>query len=171
MPWAARFAAGLAAVSLVELLLAEVLPAAGDTVDLFVLLVVLNGFSGNSLQGVAGGLAAGLVQDVLSTSPFGLHALACCVVGYGVARLAQRVDTGQRIVASLLVAVGALVQQAIALGLLAMLEIAGSGGGTAVPLRVAATTVVGLPGVWLANRVQSWSDERRRLKEGRTRLR
>ena len=170
MPWAARFAASLALVSLVELLLAEVLPAAGRTIDLFVLLVVLGSLAGNSLQGVAGGLVAGLVQDMLSTSPFGLHALACCVVGYGVARLSQRVDTGQRTVALLLVAVGTLVHQAIVLGLLRFLEVA-EFGGAVVPLRVLATTAVGLPSLWLFNRAQAWVDERRTLKEGRARPR
>ena len=170
MPWAARFAASLALVSLVELLLAEVLPAAGRTIDLFVLLVVLGSLAGNSLQGVAGGLVAGLVQDTLSTSPFGLHGLACCVVGYGVARLSQRVDTGQRTVALLLVAVGTLVHQAIVLGLFRFLEV-GDLSGAVVPLRVAATTVVGVPGLWLFNRAQAWVDERRTLRERRARPR
>lgn len=170
MPWAARFAASLALVSLVELLLAEVLPAAGRTIDLFVLLVVLGSLAGNSLQGFAGGLVAGLVQDALSTSPFGLHGLACCVVGYGVARLSQRVDTGQRTVALLLVAVGTLVHQAIVLGLLRFLAVA-EFGGAVVPLRVAATTAIGLPSLWLFNRAQAWVDERRTLKEGRARPR
>ncbi len=171
MPWPARLAAGLAAVSLVELLLAEVLPAAGDMVDLFVVLVVVAGLSGNSLHGVTGGLAAGLVQDTLATTPFGLHGLACCVVGYGAARLSQRVMTSQRTVAWLLMAVGALVHQAIVLGLLAVLEVGEFGGGTAVPLRVAATTAVGVPSLWLADRFKAWADERRTLKEGRTGLR
>lgn len=170
MPWVARFAASLALVSLVELLLAEVLPAASRTIDLFVLLVVLSSLAGNSLQGVVSGLTAGLVQDTLSASPFGLHALACCVVGYGVARLSQRVDTGQRMVALLLVAVGTLVHQAIVLGLLAVLEVGELNGG-GVPLRVVATTAVGVPGLWLFNRVQAWVDERRTLKEGRARPR
>ncbi|MXV99955.1 MAG: rod shape-determining protein MreD [Holophagales bacterium] len=170
MPWAARFGASLALVSLLELLLAEVLPAAGRTIDLFVLLVILSSLGGNSLQGVTGGLAAGVVQDTLSASPFGLHALACCVVGYGVARLSQRIVTSQRLVASLLVAVGTLVHQAIVLGLLMVLEVGEPSGG-AVPLRVVATTAIGVPGLWLFNRAQAWADERRTLKEGRARLR
>ena len=171
MRWPARFGAGLAAVSLVEVLLAEVLPAAAETVDLFLLLVVLSSLSGNSLHGVAGGLAAGLVQDTLTATPFGLHALACCVVGYGAARLSQRVMTNQRLVAWLLVAVGTLLHQAIALGLLAVLDVGEFGGGAAVPARVAATTAAGVPSLWLANRFESWADERRTLNEGRTRLR
>lgn len=170
MPWVARFAASLALVSLVELLLAEVLPVAGRTVDLFVLLVVLSSLSGNSLQGVTGGLTAGLVQDTLTTSPFGLHGLACCVVGYGVARLSQRVVTSQRPVALLLVAVGTLVHQAIVLALLTVLEVGELSGG-AVPLRVVATTAVAVPGLWLFNRARAWVDERRTLKEGRARPR
>lgn len=171
MRWPARFGAGLAAVSLVEVLLAEVLPAAAETVDLFLLLVVLSSLSGNSLHGVAGGLVAGLVQDTLTATPFGLNGLACCVVGYGAARLSQRVMTSQRVVAWLLVAVGTLVHQAIVLGLLVVLEVAEFEGGTAVPVRVAATTAVGVPSLWLFNRFGAWADERRTLKEGRTRLR
>ncbi|MDE2921978.1 MAG: rod shape-determining protein MreD [Acidobacteriota bacterium] len=170
MPWAARFAASLTLVALVELLLAEVLPVAGRAVDLFVLLVVLSSLAGNSLQGGAGGLVAGLVQDLLNSSPFGLHGLACCVVGYGVARLSQRVVTSQRLVALLLVAVGTLVHQAIVLGLLAVLEVGELSGG-AVLLRVVATTAVGAPGLWLFKRARAWVDERRTLKEGRARLR
>ena len=128
MPWAARFGASLALVSLVELLLAEVLPAAGRTIDLFVLLVILSSLAGNSLQGVIGGLAAGLVQDTLSASPFGLHALACCVVGYGVARLSQRIVTSQRLVASLLVGhiVGAILDDDERAALLEIAEMAAS---------------------------------------------
>lgn len=171
MRWPAKFAAGLAAVSLVELLLAQALPVAGEAVDLFVLLVVVNSLNGNSLHGAAGGLVAGLVQDTLSATPFGLHGLACCVVGYGAARLSQRVMTSQRAVAWLLMAVGAFVHQAMVLGLLAVLEVGEFGGGTAVSLRVAATTAVGVPSLWLANRFGAWADERRTLKEGRTRLR
>ena len=143
---------------------------AGRTVDLFVLLVVLSSLSGNSLQGVTGGLGAGLVQDTLTTSPFGLHGLACCVVGYGVARLSQRVVTSQRPVALLLVAVGTLVHQAIVLALLTVLEVGELSGG-AVPLRVVATTAVAVPGLWLLSRARAWVDERRTLKEGRARPR
>ena len=173
MPWAAsslprpaRFAASLALVALVELLLAELLPAAGRAVDLFVLLVVLHSLTGNSLHGLAGGLAAGLVQDTLTASPFGLHGIACCVVGYGVARLSQRVETGQRLVALLLVAVGALVHQALVLGLLALLEVGELDGG-AVPLRVAATAGVGAPILWLFDRMRARAAARRTLREGR----
>ncbi len=154
LAWAGRFAVGLAAVSLVELFLAEALPAAGQAVDLFVLLVVLNGLAGNSLHGMAGGLVAGFVQDTLSMSPVGLHALACCVVGYAMARLSQRIVTSQHVTVSLLVAVGVLVHQAIVLGLLALLAGVEPGGGAAVPLRVAATTAVGVPALWLVGRLR-----------------
>ncbi|MYJ26443.1 MAG: hypothetical protein F4080_13180 [Holophagales bacterium] len=79
-------------------------------------------------------------------------------------------DTSQRMVAGLLVAVGTLVHQAIVLGLLTALEVGEVSGG-AVPLRVVATTAVGVPGLWLFNRARAWVDERRTLKEGRARPR
>ena len=121
---AARFAGVLAAVVLVELLLGGFLPAVADLVDLYVLLVVLNSLRGNSFRGLAGGLAAGLVQDMFTSSIYGLHSLACCVVGYGGARVSQRILTSQRVVSGLLIAAGVLVHQAIVIGLLATLEIA-----------------------------------------------
>jgi len=145
-----------------------VLPAA---CDLFALLVVLNGLAGNSLRGLAGGLVVGLLQDLFTASPYGLHALACCVVGYGTALLAQRIVVSQRVVSGLLIALGVLVHQVVVVGLLALLGIEERSQALAVFLRVVATTAVGALYLWLSERGRSWSAERRRLAEGRVRLR
>ena len=175
MASAGRFAGALAAVALVELLLGGFLPAAAETVDLFVLLVVLNSVRGDSLRGLAGGLIAGLVQDVVTSSVFGLHSLACCVLGYGAARVSQRILTVQRAVTLALIATGVLVHQVIVIGLLALLEIAQfSPGPVAVLLRVVATTAVGLVVVWAMGKVRGWMEtrtKRRKLQPGRARLR
>ena len=175
MASAARFAGALAAVALVELLLGGFLPAVADFVDLFVLLVVLNSLRGDSFRGLAGGLAAGLVQDMFTSSIYGLHSLACCVVGYGGARVSQRILTSQRVVTLALITTGVLVHQVIVIGLLAMLEIAQFNPGVfAVLLRALVTTLIGLVGLRVAGLVRGWMEKRtkrRTLEPGRARLR
>ena len=171
MASAGRFARALAAVALVDVLLG-VLPAAANVLELFVLLAVLTGFRGNSLQGLAGGLAAGLVQDALTASVFGLHGLACCVVGYAVARASQRILTSQRVVAGILIAAGVLAHQVLVMGLLAVLEIADADPDVLVVLaRALLTSAVGLAYLWLADRVREWTLRRRTLASRRVRSR
>lgn len=173
MASAGRFAGVLAAVALVEMLLGGLLPEAAETVDLFVLLVVLNSVRGESLRGLAGGLAAGLVQDIATSSLFGLHSVACGVVGYGAARVSQRILTTQRVVTLALIATGVLVHQVIVIGLIGLLEIARfNPGAIAVLLRVVLTTAVGLVVLWVTDRIRGWMEKRtkrRTLESGRAR--
>lgn len=171
MASAGRFAGALAAAALAEVLLAEVLPATAGLVDLFVLLVVLNSLKRNSLHGLAGGFAAGLVQDTLMASLYGLNSLACCVVGYGVARLSQRMLTSQRAVAALLIAVGVLVHQVVVYSLLAILDIGAIQSGAVIPVRALGTAVVGLVWLWSIKRVRTWWTKRRTLRQERVRYR
>ena len=170
MASASKFAGALAAVALVEVLLGQVLPAAANVVELFVLLVVLISLRGNSLHGLTGGLAAGLVQDALTASLFGLHSLACCVVGYAVARASQRILTNQRIVAGLLIAAGVMVQQVLVIGLLTVLDIADVDPDVLVVLsRAVLTCAAGLAYLWLARRLGRWALRRRTLASRRVR--
>ena len=171
MASASRFAGILAGVGLVEALLGRWSPAAAGFVDLFVLLVVLTALRGDSLRGLAAGLAAGLLQDTLTGSLYGLNSLACCVVGYGMARLSQQILTSHRTVAGLLIAVGVLVHQMIVRGLLVLLEIAEVQPGVAVPIgRAVVTTAVGLACLALAARVRRWWARRRTLRPSRVRI-
>ena len=173
MASAGRFAGALAAVALVEMLLGGLLPEAAEAVDLFVLLVVLNSVRGDSLRGLAGGLAAGVVQDIVTSSVFGLHSVACCVVGYGAARVSQRILTTQRAVTLALIATGVLVHQVIVIGLIGILEIAlFDPGAIAVLLRVTLTAAVGLVVLWVTDRMRGWLEKRtkrRTLQSGRAR--
>ncbi len=155
MPWLGSFAAALAGVALVELLLAEILPAVAESLDLFLLLVVLVGLGGNSLRGLGAGIAAGLVQDVLVASPIGLHALACCIVGYAVARLSQRVVTARPGVAVPILAAALVVHRAVVVGLFALLGLPGLGERAGVPLQIGATVALGVPLLWLLRRQQA----------------
>ncbi len=170
----ARFAGVLAGVALLELLMGGFLPAAADHVDLFVLLVVLNSLKGNTFRGFAGGLVAGLVQDMFTSSIYGLHSLACCVVGYGGARVSQRILTGRRVVSGLLIGAGVVVHQMIVIGLLAVLEIAQfNPGAGAMMVRALVTTAIGLAGLWVAGLARGWMEKRtkrRTLEPGRARL-
>ncbi|MCE2559121.1 MAG: rod shape-determining protein MreD [Acidobacteria bacterium] len=173
MASAGRFVGALAAVALVEMLLGGLLPEVAETVGLFVLLVVLNSVRGDSLRGLAGGLAAGLVQDVVTSSVLGLHGVACCVVGYGAARVSQRILTTQRVVTLALIATGVLVHQVIVIGLIAILEIAlFNPSAIAVLLRVVLTTAVGLVVLWVTDQMRGWMEKRtkgRTLETGRPR--
>lgn len=90
-------------------------------VDLFLVLTVLYGLRGSSLGGLFGGLGAGLVQDVLTAGPFGLHGLANTIVGYGVARLTQRLVVERPSGVLLVAAAASLVQQAILASLVLLL--------------------------------------------------
>lgn len=53
-------------------------------VDLVMLVTVAAAVAGGRERGALVGFAAGLAYDLLLTTPFGLSALAYCLVGYGV---------------------------------------------------------------------------------------
>lgn len=69
-----------------------ILPELPRVLDLFLVVTVLNALGGSSLGGLAGGTVAGLTHDALSGRLYGLHGFADTIVGYAVARAAQRLD-------------------------------------------------------------------------------
>lgn len=114
---AVRYVAALLVVLLVHSLGVWLVPEFARAIDLFVVLVVLTGLRGDSLAGLIGGLVAGLAQDVLSAGLFGLHGLADTIVGYGAARLSQRLVVERPSGVLLVAAAGSIVQQALLVGL------------------------------------------------------
>jgi rod shape-determining protein MreD len=110
---AAKLLAALAAAVLVHLAGTRLLPSFPLRVDVFLVVVVLQALGGNSLSALLFGLLAGLVQDTLTSGPFGLFGFADTAIAYGTARLAQRLviqrATGVFSVASF----ASLLQQAI----------------------------------------------------------
>lgn len=114
---AVRYVAALLVVLLVHSLGVWFVPEFARLIDLFVVLVVLTGMRGNSFAGLIGGLVAGLAQDVLSAGLFGLHGFADTLVGYGSARLAQRLVIERPSGVLLVAAAGSIVQQAVLVGL------------------------------------------------------
>ncbi len=97
-------------------------PSFARLLDVFLVVVVLHGLGGNSLAALFAGMLVGLVHDTLTNNPFGLFGFADTIVGYGTARLAQRLviqrATGRARPWS---SFAAALQQAIVVGLALML--------------------------------------------------
>src|SRR5436309_11935159 len=87
------------------------------SVDVFLVVVVLQALRGNSFSALAVGLAVGLLQDELTSKPFGLFGFADTIVGYVTARLAQRLVIQRPTGVLGLVSFASALQQAIIVGL------------------------------------------------------
>ena len=170
MPRATRFALALVAVTLAHLLASRLTPGLTRAVDLFLLVVVLGGLSGSSLAGLSGGLAAGLVQDVLTGGLYGLYAFADTIIGYAAARVGQRLVIQRATGMAFVLTVAALVQQGILL-LLALLFM--DGAEAPDPLwvlgRAVATGATGFV-IWIADEAMSTTLDRRRRRRSKIRM-
>lgn len=161
---AAGVAGLLGLLALADMLLGGFFPPA-EAIDPFVLAVVLVGVRGDSLRGLAAGLLAGLTQDVVTSSPLGLHGVACCVVGYGAALVSRRILASRRVVTLAIVATGVLVHHVVVIGLLAVFEIAPfQPATTVVMLRMAWTTAAGLVVLWVTALVRFLTERRVRRR-------
>jgi rod shape-determining protein MreD len=116
-----RFATALLAVVLLHVLGVWLIPEFARVMDLFLVLTVLYAMGGDTLSGMFVGLVAGLCHDVLTGGLFALHGFADTLVGYGLARLAQRLVIDQVSGAFLVAGVAAAVQQVLLAGLVLML--------------------------------------------------
>ncbi len=87
---ALKFLAALAVALAVHLVGARLWADFPRVVDVFLVVVVLHALDGESLPAMLGGLVAGLVHDAFSGGLYGLYGFADTLVGYGTARLAQR---------------------------------------------------------------------------------
>jgi len=114
---AGRFAVGLVLAVVVHAAGVRIHPGFAQAVDLFLVLVVLHALDGDSRAGLLGGLAAGSVHDALAGGLFGLYGFADTIIGYGVARLSQRLVIERPSGVLPVAAVAAVVQQAITVGL------------------------------------------------------
>lgn len=117
---AARFVAGLAFALAAHVVGAWLVPELPRFLDLFLVVAVLNALGGSSAGGLLGGAAAGLTHDALSGRLYGLHGFADTIVGYAVARAAQRLDLAGPGAVLVAVALATLLEEAI-LVLLALL--------------------------------------------------
>lgn len=111
---------GLALVVAIEVAANPTIPHFAEAVDLFLVWTALVALGGNSLVGLVAGAVAGLIQDSLAGTPFGLYGFANTLVGYGVARLAQRLVV-QRFVSVVLVIAGISLAQQLLVALVSLL--------------------------------------------------
>jgi rod shape-determining protein MreD len=85
--------------------------------DVFLVVVALHGLEGSSLSALFVGLGVGLLQDTLTSKPFGLFGFADTIIGYVTARLAQRLVIQRPTGVLALLSFASALQQAIVLGL------------------------------------------------------
>ena len=114
---ALKFFIALAIAVLVHLLGVHLLPSFPLAVDVFLVVVFLHALEGSSLSALFVGMVVGLLSDGLTGRPFGLFGFADTIVGYGTARLAQRLVIQRPTGVLALVSFAAVVQQAIAVSL------------------------------------------------------
>lgn len=168
---ALRLAIALAVAAAIQFAGMELFPWFSQAVDLFLVILVFHAMDGNSLAGMLGGCASGLLTDALTGSPFGLFSLADTLVGYGTAVTAQRLVI-QRASSSLLVfSLSTAVQQVLVLGISLLLlpdpEVPEIGW---VAIRVATSGVLGLVLYLSSTRLRGRLDEWRRTRTGKIRF-
>ena len=166
-----RVLLGLLAVVLFHFLGMRLFPSVTEVVDLFLVAVVLNALGGSSLSGLGFGFVAGLLHDALTSGPFGLYGFADTLVGYVVARLAQRLVIQRATGVLAVVSVAAVLETVIMVGL-ALLFLPSSE--LPNPFRVALRAgACGLLGAILhlgAGRVRRWYELRRSGRMNRLRI-
>jgi len=139
-----RFAAALVVATLLHVAGIHLFAFFSSAVDLFLIIIVLNALDGDSLAGMLGGTAAGLVADGLSGGLFGLHGLAGTIVGYGTAFAVQRLVIQRAPGVFLLFALAAAAQQVVLMGLSLLMVSRPEAPGIVWPaVKVATTGVLG----------------------------
>ncbi len=168
---ALKLLAGLAAAVLVHLALMQVWPDLARMVDVFLVLVVLQGLGGSSLASLFVGLLVGLAHDTLTGNPFGLFGFADTIVGYGAARLAQRLVIQRPTGVLAVVGFASVLQEAVVVALMVMLlpdpELPTP---LAVALRAGLSGTIGMVVYVAGSRWRRGSETRRRNRMSRLRL-
>ncbi len=112
-----KLLAGIVLAALVHFVGVRLWPDFPRVVDVFLVVVALHGLRGNSLSGLLIGFVVGLLQDTLTSGPFGLFGFADTIIGYVTARLAQRLVIQRPTGVLALVGFASALQQAVTLGL------------------------------------------------------
>jgi rod shape-determining protein MreD len=110
---AAKLAAALGLAVLLHLLGTRLWPSFPQRIDVFLVVVALQALDGSSLGALLFGLLAGLMQDTLTSGPFGLFGFADTAVAYGTARLAQRLVIQRATGVFAVVSFASLLQQVV----------------------------------------------------------
>jgi rod shape-determining protein MreD len=118
---ALKLFAAVAAAVLVHLVGVRLIPDFALAVDVFLVVVVLYGLEASSLAALFAGMLVGLIHDSLTGVPFGLFGFADTIVGYGAARLAQRLVIQRATGVLGVVSFASVLQQALVTGLAVLL--------------------------------------------------
>ena len=156
---------GLVAAVLAHVVLVWTVPESARAVDLFLIVTVLAALDGRTAVALLTGTAAGLSRDTFSGGLFGLHGIADTVVGYLVARTAQRLDLDNLPAVALATTLATLVQKAILVGLAVAFM-----GGTEGPQPVWVLVEAGVNGL-VAGILYAVGGRARRLKSAAERRR
>jgi len=114
---AVKLIAGLAAGLLAHLVGSHLFPDFPRLMDVFLVVVALHALSGNSLSGLLVGMTVGLLHDTLTGGLYGLYGFADTIIGYGTARLAQRLVIQRATGVFVVVGLASLLQQVLLVGL------------------------------------------------------
>jgi rod shape-determining protein MreD len=112
-----KLLAAIALAALVHFAGTWLWPDFARAIDVFLVVVALHGLEGSSLSALLVGMGVGLLQDTLTSGPFGLFGFADTIIGYVTARLAQRLVIQRPTGVLALVSFASALQQAIVLGL------------------------------------------------------
>lgn len=167
---AVKLFAALGAAVALHLLGARLWPESPRYLDLFLVVTVLNAVDGRSVAGLAGGAAAGLGRDALSGRLYGLNGFADTIVGYTVARAAQRLDVAGAGSVLVVGALATLLQQAILLALAHLLTDPAPPAVAALAIRSAANGAVAALAWSLGGRFGRLRERVRRRKMSKVRL-
>jgi rod shape-determining protein MreD len=116
-----KLLAAIALAALVHFVGMSISPLFGRVVDVFLVVVTLHGLNGSSLSALLVGLLVGLLQDSLTSGPFGLFGFADTIIGYVTARLAQRLVIQRATGVLGVVSFASVLQQALVTGLAVLL--------------------------------------------------
>jgi rod shape-determining protein MreD len=114
---ALRFFAALGLAIVVHLIGVRIDPGFARAVDVFIVLIALHALDGSSLSALFVGLLVGLVHDTLTGGLFGFFGFAGTIVGYGTARLAQRLVIQRPTGVLAVVSFATALEQTIVVGL------------------------------------------------------
>jgi rod shape-determining protein MreD len=166
-----KLLAGIVLAALLHFVGVRLWPDFARAVDVFLVVVALHGLRGNSLTGLLIGFVVGLLQDTLTSGPFGLFGFADTIVGYVTARLAQRLVIQRPTGVLALVSFASALQQAVTLGLtFLLLPVPAPLNPVWAAVRTGACGLLGMILYIAGGRWRSTSEARRRGRMSRLRL-
>jgi len=168
-----RLAVALLVVILVHLAGTRLVPDFPRAVDLFLVWVVLAALAGRPAEAIIIGTVAGLTHDALAGGPYGLYGFADTMVGYLVARAAQRLILERVSTVFAAIAVAVVVEHGVVVILTSLLlpqvvpEPLRWWGLQALLSGVVGAAVVGLRGMSRTGREKRLRDRNTKLRLGK----